>query len=105
MTQSERMLSKYDLVCPTADELSHVPDDLTVAQFILDSSHPTRPVRSHEVPWLIDDKTGRKVGFEEVGPIPSLTNFWGIMATCVEFHDENRTPGIDFPRKSRLTCG
>ena len=59
-------LSKYDLVCPTADSLPPIQDDLTVPQFILDSFHPTRPVRKHNVPWLIDDNTGTNIGFEEV---------------------------------------
>ncbi|KAF9502465.1 phenylacetyl-CoA ligase [Pleurotus eryngii] len=44
----------------------YIPDDLTIPQFILDSHHPTRPVRPHGTPWLIDDVTGTKVGFEEL---------------------------------------
>lgn len=44
----------------------YIPDDLTIPQFILDSHHPTRPVRPHGIPWLIDDVTGTKVGFDEV---------------------------------------
>lgn len=43
-----------------------IPDDLSVAQFILDSHHPRRPVRPSDAPWLIDDVTGRKVFYEEV---------------------------------------
>jgi hypothetical protein len=60
----------HDLVCPTADPLPKIPDDLTVVQFILDSSHPTRPVRSSDVPWLIEDHSGRKIGFDEVSLVP-----------------------------------
>ena len=46
--------------------LGAIPDDLTLPQFILDSTHPTRPIRKEGLPWLIDDTTGRKIGFEEV---------------------------------------
>jgi hypothetical protein len=46
--------------------LGAIPDDLTLSQFILDSTHPTRPIREEGIPWLIDDTTGRKIGFEEV---------------------------------------
>ncbi|EIW81328.1 amp dependent CoA ligase [Coniophora puteana RWD-64-598 SS2] len=44
----------------------HIPDDLTVAQFLLDAQHAIRPHRPLSVPWMIDDSAGRKVGFEEV---------------------------------------
>jgi hypothetical protein len=44
----------------------NIPDDLTVPQFILDSTHPTRPIRKEGIPWLVDDTTGRQIGFEEV---------------------------------------
>ncbi|KAG1784859.1 uncharacterized protein HD556DRAFT_1461201 [Suillus plorans] len=43
-----------------------VPDDLTLPQFILDSSHPLRPIRPSHVPWFIEDAGGRGVGHEEV---------------------------------------
>jgi len=46
--------------------LGAIPDDLTLPQFILDSTHPTRPIRKEGIPWFIDDTTGRKIGFEEV---------------------------------------
>lgn len=49
-----------------AGTLPPIPDDLTVPQFILDGHHPTRPLRPEGVPWLIEDKTGQKIGFEEV---------------------------------------
>lgn len=45
--------------------LPFIPDNVTLPQFILDAPHPTRPIRKRS-PWLIDDGTGRKVGFEEV---------------------------------------
>ena len=46
--------------------LPHIPDNLTLAQFILDSQHPSRPVRKHGIPWFIEDHTGRTLGYEEV---------------------------------------
>lgn len=44
---------------------SAIPDDLTLSQFFLDSYHPRRPVRT-DAPWLIEDETGRHIGFEEI---------------------------------------
>ncbi|KZP31129.1 hypothetical protein FIBSPDRAFT_849630 [Athelia psychrophila] len=44
----------------------NIPDDVSVAQFILDRHHPRRPVRPADAPWLIDDVSGRKVFYEEV---------------------------------------
>lgn len=46
--------------------LGTIPDNLTLPQFILDSSHPTRPIRKGGIPWLVDDTSGRQIGFEEV---------------------------------------
>lgn len=43
-----------------------VPDDLTLPQFILDSSHSLRPIRPSHVPWFIEDASGRGVGHEEI---------------------------------------
>lgn len=54
-----------ELVSP-AGVLPHIPDNLTLAQFILDSHHPLRPIRKHGIPWFIDDHTGRTLGHEEV---------------------------------------
>ena len=56
-----------------AGELPYIPDNLTLAQFILDSQHPSRPIRKHGVPWLIEDHTGRTLGYEEVRPQPLLS--------------------------------
>ncbi|KZP03507.1 acetyl-CoA synthetase-like protein, partial [Athelia psychrophila] len=44
----------------------NIPDDVSVAQFILDRHHPRRPVRPADAPWLIDDVSGRKVFYEEL---------------------------------------
>jgi hypothetical protein len=46
--------------------LPHIPDNLTLPQFMLDTWHPTRPVNKHLNPVLIEDTTGKKVGFAEV---------------------------------------
>lgn len=46
--------------------LPHIPDDLTLTQFIFDSTHECRPIRPRAVPWLVDDATGRKIRLEEV---------------------------------------
>ena len=52
--------------------LPHIPDDLTLTQFIFDSTHECRPIRPQGVPWLVDDATGRKIGLEEV----NILFFW-----------------------------
>lgn len=46
--------------------LPHIPDNLTLTQFIFNSTHECRPVRPQGVPWLVEDATGRKIGLEEV---------------------------------------
>jgi 4-coumarate--CoA ligase len=53
-----------EVVSP-AGILPHIPDDLTLAQFILDTEHVRKPVRKSGA-WIIDDQSGRKIGFEEV---------------------------------------
>ncbi|KAH9081565.1 amp dependent CoA ligase [Lactarius deliciosus] len=65
------------------DPLPYIPDNLTLAQFVLDSTHPYRPLRPQGVPWLIEDTTGRKIGLEEVrtrvlGLANALSLKWGI---------------------------
>jgi 4-coumarate--CoA ligase len=59
--------------------LPYIPDDLTLAQFILDSTHACRPIRPQGVAWLIDDATGRKVGLEEVTVLPFNIEPLGII--------------------------
>lgn len=46
--------------------LAHIPDDLTISQFILDTQHPLRPVPNPEQPWFIDETTGREIKLKEV---------------------------------------
>lgn len=53
-----------EVVSP-AGILPHIPDDLTLAQFILDAEHVRKPVRKSGA-WIIDDQSGRKIGFEEL---------------------------------------
>ncbi len=47
--------------------LLHVPDDLTIEQFILYGQHPVKPRWYDQRPVLIDEETGREVGSDEVG--------------------------------------
>lgn len=46
--------------------LPHIPDHLTLPQFIFDYEHPLRPSRCSNIPWLIEDDTGRQIGEHEV---------------------------------------
>lgn len=73
-------------------ECPPIPDDVTVAQFILDSYHPTRPLRDQGKPWLIDDATGRHVGYEEVrnSLFPSLAEH----ESGLSFQLRTRTHGL-----------
>lgn len=47
-------------------DLPHIPDDLTIGQFILDEEHELRPTRSQNTPWTVVDETGETRGQEEV---------------------------------------
>lgn len=63
--------------------LPFIPDNLSIPQFILDAQHPTRPLRKDGIPWIIDDASGRKVGFEELrrrsyGLANALSIRWNI---------------------------
>ncbi|KAG1879094.1 hypothetical protein F4604DRAFT_1579408 [Suillus subluteus] len=53
-----------EVVSP-AGILPHIPDDLTLAQFILDAEHVRKPVRKSDA-WIVDDQSGRKIGLEEL---------------------------------------
>ncbi|KAJ7141376.1 hypothetical protein C8R44DRAFT_245461 [Mycena epipterygia] len=46
--------------------LPHVPEDLTLEQFILSDATTDRPVRPKSVPWLVSDKAGQKVDLTEI---------------------------------------
>ncbi|KAK2461606.1 hypothetical protein APHAL10511_006069 [Amanita phalloides] len=47
-------------------QLPHIPDDLTIPQFMLDYRSPSRPVRPDHVPWFIDDRSARPVFEREI---------------------------------------
>ncbi|KAG9123509.1 isoleucine-tRNA ligase, partial [Ceratobasidium sp. 392] len=63
----------FSSLVASLDEASSPPTDSTVAQFILDSTHPLRPIRDVNSPWFIEDETGRGVGYEEV-----RARTWGL---------------------------
>ena len=46
--------------------LPHVPDNISIPQFIFRSGTPGRPVRPSDVPFFIEDGTGRAVTYEQV---------------------------------------
>ncbi|KZT30741.1 amp dependent CoA ligase [Neolentinus lepideus HHB14362 ss-1] len=55
--------------------LPHIPDDLSIPQFILDSSHPARQMHNENQPWLIEDGSGKTVGLKEIRPkVDALAN-------------------------------
>ncbi|KAI0064697.1 phenylacetyl-CoA ligase [Artomyces pyxidatus] len=68
----------------TSGPLLDIPDDVTLPQFILDSTHPARPVRTPEnAAWLIEEETGRRVEFTEIqtrvfGLANALSLKWSI---------------------------
>jgi len=51
---------------PSKPLKAHIPDDLTVPQFIFKAAHELRPIRRPDVPWIIEDETGRGMGEDEV---------------------------------------
>ncbi|KAF4617186.1 hypothetical protein D9613_005623 [Agrocybe pediades] len=48
------------------DILPHIPDNLTLSQFMLDYQHEMRPARSSKTPCLVDDSTGKSLSFESL---------------------------------------
>ncbi|KAJ7103285.1 amp dependent CoA ligase [Mycena belliarum] len=64
------------------------PDDLSLPQFFLDFQHSSRPVRPPNVPWLIEDQTGRPIAFDELrirtaGLANALSIKWNIVENDV----------------------
>ncbi|KAL0581188.1 hypothetical protein V5O48_000878 [Marasmius crinis-equi] len=61
-----------DLICPTKNTpdrlpLPPIPDNVTLAQFILEGYHSFKPHRDDgRSPGLIEEKSGRMIGLEEV---------------------------------------
>ncbi|KAJ7693393.1 amp dependent CoA ligase [Mycena rosella] len=46
--------------------LPHIPEDLTLEQFILRDTDDNRPLRPDSAPWLVSDETGRSLGLKEI---------------------------------------
>ena len=48
--------------------LAHIPDDVTIPQFFLDSHHPLggEPLLLRKPAWFIDDATGREFTGDQV---------------------------------------
>ena len=72
------MLEIQSPATPSAG-LPAIPDNVTLPQFILDTPHPTRPIRKDSIsnPWLIEDRTGNKFGLEEVSTMQSSVQYKG----------------------------
>ncbi|KAG8908414.1 hypothetical protein FRB99_006619 [Tulasnella sp. 403] len=74
------------IIKSSGPELAPPPDDLTLPQFILDTEHPLRQIRSGKVnnrPWLIEDETGKSYSFEELrartfGLANALAKRWAV---------------------------
>lgn len=64
----------------TTESLPAVPHNLSIPQFFLDFQGNERLVNNGQpvyglesgIPWLIEDKTGRQIGLEEVRGHPLL---------------------------------
>ncbi|KAI0827402.1 acetyl-CoA synthetase-like protein [Trametes gibbosa] len=69
--------------------LAPVPDDLTIAQYLLDTRHPLRPALDPQQPLFIEETTGREVKLDELrSRISGLANAlkirWNIGENDVE---------------------
>ncbi|KAH9927963.1 acetyl-CoA synthetase-like protein [Epithele typhae] len=50
-----------------SEGLPYIPDDVTIAHFVMDYQHPVRPRWSNDIrPWLIEEATGRQIGSDEI---------------------------------------
>ncbi len=49
------------------EPLAHIPDDVTIPQFLFDKHHET--LRSRNPTYFVDDATGRHINGEEVSVI------------------------------------
>ncbi|PFH53346.1 hypothetical protein AMATHDRAFT_45614 [Amanita thiersii Skay4041] len=49
-----------------SDVLPHIPDDLTVAQFMLDYQHELQPFRSPDIPCFIEQTSGKRICLQEL---------------------------------------
>ncbi|KAF8817196.1 acetyl-CoA synthetase-like protein [Phlegmacium glaucopus] len=79
--------------------LPHIPDNLTIAQFMLDYQHEIRPVRGN-VPCLVDDQSGNHITLETLKErTECLAN-----ALCIEYNISDKDTAmlispnhIDYP--------
>lgn len=44
----------------------HIPDDVSLVQFMFDYEHPTRPAIPNGLPWFIEQDTGEELCRDEV---------------------------------------
>lgn len=65
------------------DAIPHLPDDITIVQFLLDSHDPTRPANPVGLPWFIEEATGRSIDIDEVCPL-FLTGITGTLTRAFE---------------------
>ncbi|QRV82002.1 AMP binding enzyme [Ceratobasidium sp. AG-Ba] len=70
----------FSSLAPPLSQIYSPPTDLSIAQFILDITHPLRPIRDANSPWFIEDETGRGIGYEEV-----RARTWGL-ANATRYH-------------------
>ncbi|KAB5587947.1 Acetyl-CoA synthetase [Ceratobasidium theobromae] len=64
---------RFSSIVPPIAAAALAPTDLSIPQFILDSTHPLRPIRETKSPWFIEDEIGREIGYEEV-----RSRTWGL---------------------------
>lgn len=55
-----------DLYTGTDVQLPHIPDNMSIAQFMLDHQHEIRPPLDDGVPCLVDSKTGKAFRISQV---------------------------------------
>ncbi len=64
-----------DFRSPRFNDLPHIPDDLTIPQFMFDYRSPEKPARPDHVPFFIDDHSGRPVFERQVQLSVSILSF------------------------------
>lgn len=60
------MVAMTDLHTGNDVQLCRIPDNMSVARFMLDYQHETRPPLDQDVPCLIDSKTGKNLNITQV---------------------------------------
>lgn len=64
------------------EDVPFIPDNLTLAQVILDAQHPMSPPVFRDKPWLVNYQDGREFGFKYLMPSTS-TSIWLKMKLSV----------------------